>query len=280
MGKKPEKPADPAGSVQAGEAGEDRVDAACSELAWDLVTDCRHCAVRQHALFSALRGPDFDHIFLPIRGAAAPAGSVLYVEDQSADAIYTVRHGVVKLVKASPDTSERIVRLLGQGAAVGLEALNEGIYWHTAVALRDCELCRIPFAVVDRLRERSLPVADQLIKQWELYVLYADRWITDLSTGPVRLRVHRMVRMLVEISGGSWRGVEMPSVDDLALIVGTSPESVSRILAELKRGKVLKRVAARTYDVDREALARIEAVNPGGNIPALHKTPRRKSKGA
>lgn len=231
----------------------------CAELSWDMVTDCRHCAVRQQALFSALRGTDFEHIFMPIRGAIVPQGAVVYTEDQSANAVFTIRRGVMKLVKNAHDGAERIVRLLGQGAAIGLEALNEGVYWHTAIALREAELCRIPFEVVDKLRERSLPVADQLIKQWEQYVLYADRWITDLSSGPVRARVYRMIRMLVEIAGGDWHGVEMPSVDDLSAIVGTSPESVSRILAELKRGKVLKRVAPRTYDVDLEALARAEA---------------------
>ena len=149
----------------------------------------------------------------------------------------------MKLIKHSHDGAERTVRLLGQCAAIGREALNEGIYWHTAVALREAGLCRILFGLVDRLRERSLPVADHLIKQWEQDVLYAVRWITDLCSGAVRSRVHRMIRMLVEISEGDWHRLELPSVDDLAAIVGTSPESVSRILAEPKRGKVLKRVA-------------------------------------
>ena len=94
----------------------------CAELSWDMVTDCRQCAVRQQALFSALRGTDFEHIFMPIRGAVVPQGAIVYTEDQSANAVFTIRRGVMKLVKNAHDGAERIVRLLGQGAAIGLEA--------------------------------------------------------------------------------------------------------------------------------------------------------------
>jgi CRP-like cAMP-binding protein len=41
--------------------------------------------------------------------------------------------------------------------------------------------------------------------------------------------------------------IELPFSDDLAAILGASVESVSRTLGELKRGKVLVRVAPRTY---------------------------------
>ncbi len=160
-------------------------DLRCSEIAWDDVADCRHCAVRQQGLFGVLRGSDFDQILVPIKRAVVSSGTVLYVESGAADAVYTVRWGLVKLVKQSPEDSHRIVRLLGPGAAVGLEALKEGIYWHAAVTLRETGLCRIPFKVIDRLQSHNSQVAERLITQWEKYVEYADRWITELSSGPV-----------------------------------------------------------------------------------------------
>lgn len=224
-------------------------------VSWDTIADCRRCAVRQQALFSALRGSDFDPVLNLIRSAVVPAGTRLYAEDEAAEAIYTVRWGLVKLVKRAPEGGDRIVRLLGPGAAVGLEALKEGVYWHTAIPLRETSLCRIPFRVVEELQGHNQQVAERLIGQWERYVDYADRWIVELSGGPVKPRVRRLMAFLVEITGSDAAEIEVPAVDDLAAILGASVESVSRAMAELKRGQVLRRVAPRTYRCDLEALA-------------------------
>ena len=149
-------------------------------------------------------------------------------ESGAAYAVYTARWGLVKLVKQSPEDSPRIVRLLGPGAAVGLESLKEGIYWHAAVAMRETGLCRIPVKAIDRLQAHNAQVAEQLITQWETYVEYADRWITELSAGPVKVRVCRLIVFLIEITHSASREIELPSVEDLAAILGASVESVSR----------------------------------------------------
>ena len=187
----------------------------CSEIAWEDVADCRHCAVRQQGLFGVLRGSDFDQILLPIKRATVPAGTVLYIEGGAADAIYTVRWGLVKLVKQSPEDSPRIVRLLGPGAAVGLESLKEGIYWHAAITLRETGLCHIPYKLIDRLQSQTAQVAERLITQWETYVEYADCRITDRSAGPVKVRGCRLIGFLLEITHSASREIELPSVEDL-----------------------------------------------------------------
>ena len=207
-------------------------------------------------MFAGLRGSDFDQIFEPIRSAVVPAGTILYTQDQPADAVYTVRWGLVKLVKRSPENAPRIVRLLGPGAAVGLEAIKEGLYWHAALAMRETSLCRIPLKMVDRLQAQNPRVADRLILQWERYLMTADRWITELSTGPVKARARRLLELLVELSDSGSGEIELPSVEDLAAILGASVESVSRAMAELKRGKVITRVAPRTYRYEREIVSR------------------------
>jgi CRP-like cAMP-binding protein len=227
----------------------------CSDIVWEGTADCRHCPVRQQALFSALRGSDFDQMFSPIRSAIVPAGTVLYTESAPADAIYTVRWGVVKLSKRAPDGVMRIVRLLGPSAAVGLEGLQEGLHWHTATTLQQTGLCRIPFQVIDQLQAQNAQVAERLVMQWERYVEYADRWITDLTAGSVKTRVYRLIKLLVEVTSNTSGEIELPSVHDLAAVLGTSVESVSRATAELKRDEVLTRIAPRTYRCDLGALS-------------------------
>ena len=222
---------------------------------WPGMADCRHCRVRGQGLFSALRGPDFDSLFLPVRTGVFPRGTLVYLEGQHADAVFALRGGVVKLVKRTPDGDERIVRLLGRGAAMGLEALTHGFYWHTAQALREVDLCRIPLAVFDELQARNARLSDPVVGQWEEQVRRADRWLAELSAGPAQERARRLLRFLAELDGDNGRHLQLPPMADLANILGTSRESVSRTLAELKRDQTLRHVAPRTSDCDLESLS-------------------------
>jgi len=222
---------------------------------WASIADCRHCSVRARGLFAALRGPDFDRVVPRVHAAVLPRHSVLYQEGEQADAVFALREGMVKLIKRTPDGDERIVRLLGRGAAMGLEALTHGVYWHTAEALREVDVCRIPLAVFDKLQARHARIADRVVGQWEGQVRCADRWLAELSAGPVHERVRRLLRFLVELDGDNGRHLQLPPMADLANILGTSRESVSRTLAELKRDQTLRHLAPRTYDCDLVALS-------------------------
>ncbi len=236
------------------EPASSRQDVQDFSIAWDDVADCRRCAMREQSLFSALRGSDFEQILVPVKCAIVPAGTTIYREDAAADAVYTVRWGLIKLIKRSPEGTTRIVRLLGTGAAVGLESLKAGVYWHTAAAMQQTGLCRVPFKLVDALQTRNALLEDRLIAQWGQYMSYADRWIVGLSVGPVKTRVQRLIELLLEITDNGAGEIEMPSLEDLGAILGTSQESVSRAMAELKRAKVLTRIAPRTYSCDYGAL--------------------------
>lgn len=226
----------------------------CDPIRWETTADCRHCPIRQQALFAALRGPDFEHLFTPIRGAQIPTGTELYREDSPAAAVYTVSRGLLKLIKGAPSAGGRIVRLLGPGAAAGLEALSTGLYWHTAVAVRQTELCRIPLEVFHELQRHSVRLSERVVGQWEEQVRSADRWLAELNQGTVAERVQRLLAVLVELEADDGSLIQLPPMTDLASILGTTRESVSRTLAELKRAKALRRVAPHTYECHPEAL--------------------------
>jgi CRP-like cAMP-binding protein len=216
-------------------------------IAWHDDVDCRLCEMRQQTLFAALHDTDFDDILLPVHRAIVPSGTPLYQENATADALYTVRWGLVKLFKQISHGEYRIVRLLGRGATIGLEGLEEGVYWHSATTLQESGLCRIPFQVIDRLRIHNGKLMERLTQQWECHLRYADRWITELSTGSIRARLHHLIDLLIEISSNRSHEIEIPPVHDLAAVLGVSSESVSRAMAELKRSGALQRIAPRTY---------------------------------
>lgn len=212
--------------------------------------DCLHCGLRGSALFTHLRPGDIEWALTRIGHRLLRRGNLIYRAGDRADALFTVRVGVVKLVVDVPEVGSRIVRLLGRGATLGLEGLATGTHAHTAIALRTTNLCEIPRQVINELHGRNPVVLQDLSAKWNQQMILADRWITILGAGPVKRRVADLVRLIAEISGDSREAVKLPATEDLAAILGITVESVSRHMAELKREGLLKRVAPRTFCCD------------------------------
>lgn len=225
---------------------------ACSAdgIHWETVAGCAECVIRRQTLFSVLRDSDLEHLQGSICSAVIPVGAVLYREDDPAAAVYSLAYGRIKLLKRSP-AGERIVRLLGPGTALGLEGYFVGHYRHSAVAMRPSKLCRIPLEVLQELQRYNRALTESVLAQWEKQLENADRWLAELAQGTVAERVQRLIGILAEMEVDAACVVELPPMADLASILGSSRESVSRALSGLERAKVLRRVAARTYAVER-----------------------------
>ena len=101
----------------------------------------------------------------PISTQELAPGETLYDENVPPESVYTIRQGLVKLVKYLPDGSQRIVRLLRQGDLAGIEALNRQTYEHQAIALEPVSVCRIPTTVVERLVKETPRMLSQLMAQ-------------------------------------------------------------------------------------------------------------------
>ena len=104
--------------------------------AWSAEADCRHCTLRQSALFAGLEETDFEHIHGTVERFDLPPGSLLYRKDDRCDSMFTLRSGLVKLVQYLPDGSHRIVRLARTADLLGLECLVESHRQHHAVVLQ------------------------------------------------------------------------------------------------------------------------------------------------
>ncbi len=75
----------------------------------------------------------------------------------------------------------------------------------------------------------------KLLKQGYLDLAKADRWIADFTTCGIKPRVARLVDFLSKIEfGESSTRVELLTVHEMAEMLGVTPESVSRVLAEFK----------------------------------------------
>ena len=205
-------------------------------------------------LFSDLSASELDSIVEPIDNYLLEPGTRVYEPSDGPGFVYTIRRGLVKLEQVGADGNGRIVRLLGTGGVLGMEVLVEEPYQHTASVLQRVDLCRIPASVVHALKRNYPALNDQLARRWEDSLETADYWITRLSTGPARQRAAWLIRFLIRMGGSTRDRVELLSTADMAAAIGTTVETLSRTMAEMKQNGILEGVGARHYRCDIEAI--------------------------
>ncbi|WP_028110289.1 Crp/Fnr family transcriptional regulator [Ferrimonas futtsuensis] len=209
--------------------------------------DCAGCVIRDRLLFAGL-DVETDRLLLsPIAHYLMKPGAMIYQEGHQAAAVYSIRSGSVKLSLYSSDNGDRIVRLLGTGSAIGLEALLEPHYQHSAVAIGPTNLCRIPTNTLHHLGKQQPELYRRLMAQWQEQSLSADNHHVHLTQGPVKSRVINLLSILESLQSEQSATFYLLTNQDCASLLGISEESVSRAMAELKRQQVLRKASAHRW---------------------------------
>jgi CRP-like cAMP-binding protein len=218
------------------------------KAAWSGEANCQQCSLRESVLFAGLREADFEKIHQPIHQFMLQPGHKLYRAGERGEYMYTVRSGLVKLVQYLPDGSQRIVRLLRTTDVAGLESILGSPYEHDAIVMQNTEVCCLPAATVQLLSRDNPALHVELLKRWHRALSEADSWLTELSTGPSRERVARLLLRLV-------RDQAEPECmlfgrEDIGAMLGITTETASRMIAEFKRQGLLKDLGGNLYRVD------------------------------
>jgi CRP-like cAMP-binding protein len=208
-----------------------------TESAWRGTSDCRNCGIRDMVLFADLNEQDFNLIHAPIDDLVYAAGQSLYEESDKALGVFTLRKGMVKLVRVTSDGRERVVRVLFAGDVVGLEALATGRYDSQAVALSEVALCRIPLDVIHQLGANSPRLHRKLMEKWQSALRLADDWLAELNFGTARQRVVHFIRKMHQVSEDGT--ATLFSRDDMGAMMDLKLETVSREVTALVRAGVM-----------------------------------------
>ena len=208
-----------------------------TESAWRGTSDCRNCGIREMVLFADLNEEDFKLIHAPIDDLVYQPGQTLYDESDKALGVFTLRQGMVKLVRVTADGRARVVRVLFPGDVVGLEALATGRYDSQAVALSEVSVCRIPLEVMHQLGANSPRMHRKLMEKWQSALKLADDWLAELNFGTAKQRVLHFIRKMHEVSQDDT--VTLFSRDDMGAMMDLKLETVSREVTALVRSGVM-----------------------------------------
>lgn len=172
-------------------------------------------------------------------------GQTIFYEGDDVDALYVIRDGRIKLLNYLENGRARIVRLHNRSSILGLNGLMDEPHGHEAVAIDDVQIYQIPMRLIMDAKDKDPDIYSHLLELLQEYLKLADIWITDFSTGAIRARVARLLGFLVDndVDTGPCE-VSLLTVEEMAEILGVTPESVSRIMADMKRKNILQETSS------------------------------------
>ena len=121
--------------------------------------------------------------------------------------------------------------------------------------MQKADICRIPVAVIHKLKAKNAQLYDQLIQRWQSSLEEAESFITELNTGPAE---SRLARLLLKLDMHSERH-HLPKLlrEDIASIIGVTTETASRLMADFRRRELVADGENRSMRCDTTALKRL-----------------------
>lgn len=176
-----------------------------------------------------------------VRVRKAP-GTVLVTEGQVADGLYLVLRGRVNLVRAADGGRDLILSSLGPGEVFGENCAFSGVPMSTtAVAAVQSELLRLPAeALLEHLRREPETVL-RLMRLQNEKLREVEAVASGLALCDVEQRLRRTLARLARRQGrknpasSGWILAPVPTQSELARMVGSCRETVSRTLSAMAR---------------------------------------------
>lgn len=205
---------------------------------------CFLCDLRNQGVFSCLQRDQLRQMEREKTARRYRRGQAIFYEGDPPFAVYCIHSGRVKLFKLGGRAEPQVTRLLGPGETVGYRAVlaNEP-YEATAEAVEPSLVCVVPKATLFALLRLSPDLAFAFMAKLSRELRASEEQLLLLSQESVRQRTAHLLLMLWEGGGedAALDPVIKPVIQrkEMAQMVGTTPETLSRVLSQLDRCGVL-----------------------------------------
>lgn len=220
--------------------------------------DCYYCNARMQSVFRELNASEVKELNLAKNCRVFKKGETIFEEDAYPHGLYCVNNGKIKITQAGIDGREQIIHLAKNGDVMGYRALLSGDkYSCSAVALDNSTLCFIPAKTFIQMVEQSPKLALGVIHLFSDELKAAEKTITDIAQKTVKERLAQSILMLNQCYGTEDDGKTIDvqiTREELANIVGTARETVTRSLLELDKEKIVELEGKKIKILDRDRL--------------------------
>lgn len=212
----------------------------------EIIESCLTCKMRSEKIFCDLPESAIES-FEQIKYATAyPKGAILFVEGQAPRGIFVLCKGRVKLSICSTDGKTLILKIAEAGEVLGLSASVSGkSYELTAETIDPCQINFVKrddfLHFLKEHPEACMRVAEELSEKYNT----ACREIRSL--GLSHSAAEKLAKLLLDWSAKNGEGAKQePRIklalthEEIAQMIGTSRETVTRLFAEMKKQEIVQ----------------------------------------
>jgi len=211
----------------------------------EIIESCLVCPYREEHLFCNLPPPAVQCLAAITSAAVYPKGATLFVEGQAPRGVYIVCNGRVKLSTSSADGKTLILRISEPGEVLGLPAVvTDKPYELSADVIEPTQanfIPREPFLQFLREHgEAALRVAQQLGETYHSAIAEMRTIGLSRSVGEKLARFLLDMAAQQEAQGGEVRFTLTLTHEEIAQMIGSSRETVTRLFGDFKRRHLLE----------------------------------------
>ena len=208
-------------------------------------TSCNTCGLSDLCLPAGLEQSDMDKLEESVnRSRPIHKGDVIFEMGNKFDSVYAIRSGTAKLIRLTETGDEQIIGFYLPGELLGLDAIENGQYKCTAVAMETLTYCAFPFDRLATLSQVIPGLQQQIFRLMSKELSSENEMLLSICNKNAEARV---ATFLISLSqrfqnlgySSSEFNLSM-SRQEIATYLGLTMETVSRIISKFQKQGILK----------------------------------------
>lgn len=199
-----------------------------------------HSCIRKVPVFEGLTTDEMSELEASVQSKPFKKGEFIFREGERSDSLFVLNDGLVKLSKVSDEGKEQIIRFLFPGDFFGQFALlQEKMHYAHAEVLEPSVVCSIQRHDLLQALERSPRMAYRFLLAVSERLQQSDEWMGTISLMETERRLAKLLLLFFDRNKAQPE-VRLPArKKELAALIGTTPETLSRKLAVFEEQGVL-----------------------------------------
>ncbi|WP_168206247.1 Crp/Fnr family transcriptional regulator [Labrenzia sp. PHM005] len=207
---------------------------------------CAYCHRRKETEWCDLGARELEILSSSKHSRIYEAGELLYQQGDDCNGVFCIRDGIVGDRRVDADGNSVLVRLNYGATTLGYqEFLTKTEYRNTAEILQDSFVCFIHRSVISQLLSSDSALGERFLRRSirDTQKL-EDNYVVAMNAS-IRSRLLHVLLVLYERNGkidtADRHVLEIPIARaDLASLVGTGPETISRTIRKLQQDRLVE----------------------------------------
>ncbi|CEG28871.1 Crp/Fnr family transcriptional regulator [Bacillus sp. B-jedd] len=215
---------------------------------------CKHLSnqacVSLVPIFNHLEEAQMNEIMAAAGSVSFKKGELVYQAGDRSDSLYIVSKGKIRIYRLSESGKEQLLRILSVGEFMGELALfSEEVHESFAEAMEDTQVCSIRRQDLQALLLKYPSISLKILEEFSSRLAQSEKQSARFATEKVETRIALFLAECLDAEAASFEVALPMSKKDLASYLGTTPETVSRKLADLEDAGFIKQKPRRKIEI-------------------------------